>query len=61
VCAPRKPAHPAEGWRVGLRNALTNWNQPLPFPVKVAKAVRNLWTRFALGSTCCGHDGEPGC
>jgi hypothetical protein len=55
----RKPRSP--GLRQGLRNNITNWNQPLPFRVKVSKLVKNLWIRAVTGSTCCGHDGEPGC
>jgi hypothetical protein len=53
---PRSP-----GLRQGLRNSITNWNQPLPFRVKVSKLVRNLWIKVSTGSTCCGHEGEPGC
>jgi len=44
-----------------LRNNITNWNQPLPFHVKINKLARNLWIKVATGSTCCGHEGEPGC
>ena len=61
MCADdhHKPNSP--GMRVGWRNAVTNWNQPLPFRVKASKLLRNLWIRVATGATCCGHDGEPGC
>jgi hypothetical protein len=55
----QKPRSP--GLSEGLRNNITNWNQPLPFHIKVNKLVKNLWIRAATGSTCCGHDGEPGC
>jgi hypothetical protein len=55
----RKPRSP--GLRQRLRNNITNWNQPLPFHVKVSKLVKNLWTKVSTGSTCCGHEGEPGC
>ena len=54
-------SQPPKTLREGIRNALTNWDQPLPFRVKVAKTARNLWIRVSTGSTCCGHDGEPGC
>lgn len=40
---------------------LTNMNQPMPWPVKLAKLSRNLWRRVILRQTCCGHAGEPGC
>ena len=56
----RRKAQPL-GLRAALRNNITNWNQPLPFRVKVNKLVKNLWIRVATGSTCCGHAGEPGC
>ena len=55
----RKPRSP--GLRQELRNNITNWNQPLPFHVKVSKLVKNLWAKVSTGSTCCGYDGEPGC
>lgn len=55
----RKPRSP--GLRKALGNNITNWNQPLSFRVKVSKLVKNLWIRVTTGSTCCGHDGEPGC
>ena len=61
MCAGVKHRHPSGGWSVGLRNALTHWDQPLPFHMKVVKTARNLWIRVATQSTCCGHDGEPGC
>ncbi len=54
-----KPQSP--GFRIGLRNAITNWNQPLPTSVKLRMLSRNLWIRVSTGSSCCGHDGEPGC
>jgi hypothetical protein len=55
----RKPRSP--GLRQGLRNNITNWNQPLPFRVKVSKLVKNLWIKAVTGSTCCGHADELGC
>ena len=42
MCAGVKHRHPAGGWSVGLRNALTHWDRPLPFHVKVVKMARNL-------------------
>jgi hypothetical protein len=40
---------------------LTNLQQPMPLPEKLAKLTRNLWLRVVLRQTCCGHHGEPGC
>ena len=60
MCSNHKPHAPTD-WRIGLRNAFTNWDQPLPFRTKVRLTARNLWTRVRLRSNCCGHDGEPGC
>jgi len=60
MCANQKPRAPAD-WRVGLRNSISNWNQPLPFRTKVRLAARNYWIRVRTRSNCCGHDGEPGC
>jgi hypothetical protein len=59
MCTPPPPEQ--RSWKVGLRNAFTNWDQPLPFRVKVSKTLQNVWIRVSTGSTCCGHDGEPGC
>jgi hypothetical protein len=61
MCADHHHQSPSPGLRVALRNNITNWNQPLPFHVKVSKLVRNLWIRVVTRSTCCGHAGEPGC
>ena len=61
MCAQNKHSRIPTNVRDGLRNALTNWDQPLPFHVKVTKLIRNLWIRASTQSTCCGHDGEPGC
>jgi len=44
-----------------LPNFFTNLSQPMPFPEKMTKLVRNLWRRVALRQRCCGHPGEPGC
>jgi hypothetical protein len=52
---------PEPGLGERLRNNITNWNQPLPFHVKVNKFARNFWIKISTGSSCCGHDGEPGC
>ncbi len=35
-----KPRSP--GFRIGLRNAITNWNQPFPTSVKLRLLTRNL-------------------
>jgi hypothetical protein len=40
---------------------LTNLDQPMPWPEKVGKLVRNLARRLTLRQGCCGHPGEPGC
>ena len=61
MCADHQHQPHAPGLRQALRNNLTNWNQPLPLHVKVRKLARNMWIRVSTGSTCCGHDGEPGC
>jgi hypothetical protein len=45
----------------GLGVAVSNWNQPMPLPEKIYKAIRNLTTRVVKRQTCCGHDSEPGC
>ena len=44
-----------------MSNWLTNWNQPLPLPRKLALVMRNLSLRVVKRSTCCGHPGQPGC
>ena len=44
-----------------FRNFLTNMDQPMPLPEKLAKLGQNLWRRVVLRQTCCGHHGEPGC
>ena len=49
------------GLRQALRNNITNWNQPMPFHIKVTKLIKNLRIRVVTGSSCCGHAGEPGC
>ncbi len=61
MCASHHHEPRSQGLRATLRNNITNWNQPLPFHVKVNKLVRNLWIKVSTGSECCGHDGEPGC
>jgi hypothetical protein len=50
-----------DDWRAGLRNGVSNWNQPLPTRTKLKLLARNLWIRVHTRSSCCGHDGEPGC
>ncbi len=47
--------------RAGLRQFLTNLDQPMPLPEKLRKLTGNLWRRAVLRQTCCGHPGEPGC
>ncbi len=47
--------------RPSLSDFITNMNQPMPWPTKLAKLSRNLWRRVVLKQNCCGHDGEPGC
>jgi hypothetical protein len=60
MCPNHKPQPPAD-LRTALRNSFTNWNQPLPTRTKLRMLTRNLWIRARTRSTCCGHDGEPGC
>ena len=47
--------------RPSIGDFLTNLDQPMPWPEKLGKLVRNLWRRVALRQSCCGHEGEPGC
>jgi hypothetical protein len=47
--------------RPSIGDFLTNLDQPMPLPEKLRKLTRNLWRRVALGQTCCGNHGEPGC
>ncbi|MBK9711775.1 MAG: hypothetical protein IPO81_10680 [Kouleothrix sp.] len=47
--------------RPSIGDFLTNLDQPMPLPEKLAKLTRNLWRRVVLRQNCCGHDGEPGC
>jgi hypothetical protein len=47
--------------RPSLSDFLTNMDQAMPWPEKLAKLGRNLWRRVLLRQPCCGHDGEPGC
>jgi hypothetical protein len=47
--------------RPSVRAFMTNMNQPMPLPEKLAKLARNYWRRVVLKQTCCGHPGEPGC
>ncbi|HUT18830.1 MAG TPA: hypothetical protein VM366_06685 [Anaerolineae bacterium] len=47
--------------RPSISDFLTNMDQPMPLGEKLTKLFRNLWRRIALGQTCCGHPGEPGC
>ena len=61
MCADHQPKRSSPRIHEKLGNNITNWNQPLPFHVKVNKLARNMWIKITTGSTCCGHDGEPGC
>ncbi len=49
---------------MGLRDIdfFANWQRSDDSTmVKVAKSVRNSWTKVRTASTCCGNHGEPGC
>lgn len=49
---------------MGLRDIdfLANWGRSDdPAITKVAKSIRNNWTKVKTRSTCCGNHGEPGC
>jgi hypothetical protein len=48
-------------WRVGISNVLTNMDAPMPLPRKLYLLSRNVSLRLLKRSTCCGHDGQPGC
>lgn len=54
MCAEQRP-------KLDVRYFITNWRQPLPLRVKVAKLAQNLWIRLSTPANCCGHPGEPGC
>jgi len=41
--------------------ALANLLQPMPLGLKLRLVVRNTWHKLRHRSSCCGHDGEPGC
>jgi hypothetical protein len=56
MCSNHQPRR-----RGSPRDFITNWQQPLPLRTKVRLTARNMWIRVSTGSTCCGHDGEPGC
>ena len=45
----------------GRSNFLTNMDVPMPLPRKLYLLARNLSLRVVRRSTCCGHDGQPGC
>lgn len=40
---------------------LTNMQAPMPWRRKLVLLARNNWIKIRTGSSCCGHDGEPGC
>ncbi len=60
MCSNHRPSAPRT-WGEGLRNFFSNWDQPLPFHVKLGMATRNFWLRLQRGANCCGNDGQPGC
>lgn len=41
--------------RPSIHAFMTNLNQPMPLPEKLAKLVRNYWRRAVLPQTCCAH------
>jgi hypothetical protein len=41
MCSNHKPQAPRD-WRAGLRNGVSNWNQPLPAGAKLRLLARNL-------------------
>jgi len=48
--------------RPSIAALISNWREyEAPFATKLRLAVRNSTLRFVRRSTCCGHDGEPGC
>ena len=47
--------------RPSARDFLTNLDQPMPLPEKLAQLTRNLWRRVILRQNCCGNLGQPGC
>jgi hypothetical protein len=55
------PEENAMAHRPSFSQFLTNLDQPMPLPEKLAKLTRNMWRRAVLRQNCCGHDGEPGC
>ena len=55
-----KPRTPRNG-RASFANFLTNMDAPMPLPRKLYLLARNLSLRAVHRSTCCGHDGQPGC
>lgn len=60
MCPSESPQRPRD-WRMGLRNVISNWDQPLPLGAKLLLAASNYLTRAQKRSGCCGHPGEPGC
>ncbi len=48
-----RPPVPSEG--------LANLLQPMPLGLKLRLLARNTWLKIRNRSSCCGHDGEPGC
>jgi hypothetical protein len=48
--------------RPSIGALISNWREyEAPFATKVRLALRNHALRFVRRSTCCGHDGQPGC
>jgi hypothetical protein len=44
-----------------IRDAITNWQVPLPWHTKLRLAIRNVAIKLVNRQSCCGHPGEPGC
>jgi hypothetical protein len=61
MCSEEERPRPPRSWNRGIRNLITNWDQPLPLRVKLSLLVLNLSERAVKRSSCCGHYGEPGC
>ena len=48
-------------WKRGIRNTMTNWQQPLPVTTKLYLFLRNNTIKVVKRQECCGNHGEPGC
>jgi hypothetical protein len=48
--------------RPSVRDFFANWREhDAAWPTKTRLAARNYWSKLRTASTCCGHEGEPGC